>query len=403
NQTWVLHDPLVATVNGWHASRDVGQSLAYAVRVVGGIEPYSISVSGLPAGCEPPGNVTSSFVIDCHLASTGTFVLNLSASDRPGVHLSLFAPLQVNPDPFVLTVINPNPSTVGVPISLQGTPAEGTPPYLLNWTVEGQPPSNLSVEFVTFSAPGTYSANFSVTDGAGWTVYRTTELVIHRALVVTLTLGRNRTDAGLPVRFAAVASGGTAPLSYAWQFGDGTTAFTNQTTHAFAKARVYQVEVWANDSVGAGATAIANITVNPPLSVNATENATSATLYEPVSFVSVTAGGTPPYRYWWNFGDDGSSYADAATYAFTTLGNHSVTLVVNDSVGGSRTVNLTVDVTSGSTSSPPPHVTSRSGGASAWEYLLAAAAVVVVVAVVGVVLLRRRNSPPPFDGSPPPQ
>lgn len=75
--------------------------------------------------------------------------------------------------------------------------------------------------------------------------------------------GPDRTaQPGQAVAFAGAASGGTAPLSYAWDFGDNHTASGTLTpTHAYTTAGVYTVRLTATDATGARVTDAAVVTV----------------------------------------------------------------------------------------------------------------------------------------------
>jgi PKD repeat protein len=55
---------------------------------------------------------------------------------------------------------------------------------------------------------------------------------------------------GSPVSFSATIWCGTAPYSYAWNFGDGTTSTGVSTTHTFATTRPYSVSLTVTDANG---------------------------------------------------------------------------------------------------------------------------------------------------------
>jgi len=55
---------------------------------------------------------------------------------------------------------------------------------------------------------------------------------------------------GLAVALNATASGGTAPYSFTWAFGDGTAGSGQTVNHSYAAAGTYAVSVTITDSVG---------------------------------------------------------------------------------------------------------------------------------------------------------
>jgi len=64
------------------------------------------------------------------------------------------------------------------------------------------------------------------------------------------------------VTFTATVSGGTAPYTYAWSFGDSTlTATTNPATHTYAAPGTFSVMLTVTDTNGVSTTATHSVTV----------------------------------------------------------------------------------------------------------------------------------------------
>src|SRR5262249_44107955 len=88
---------------------------------------------------------------------------------------------------------------------------------------------------------------------------------------VTPTIGK----APLSVSFTGAASGGTAPYSYSWNFGDGSATSTLQNPgHTYNSAGTYTATLTVTDSAAPANTATSNVTVTVsavgnPLAVNA--------------------------------------------------------------------------------------------------------------------------------------
>ena len=68
------------------------------------------------------------------------------------------------------------------------------------------------------------------------------------------------------VSFNALASGGTPPYSFAWNFGDGTTSIGNTTTHAYSNAGTYAITLTVTDANSKFASVIHTLTVGAVLS-----------------------------------------------------------------------------------------------------------------------------------------
>ena len=72
---------------------------------------------------------------------------------------------------------------------------------------------------------------------------------------------------GTTVTFTGSASGGTAPYSYSWNFGDGTSATQARTTHIFTKAGTYSVAMTVSDANSTTATSTRQVTISDPLPI----------------------------------------------------------------------------------------------------------------------------------------
>src|SRR2546425_783024 len=70
------------------------------------------------------------------------------------------------------------------------------------------------------------------------------------------------------IQFTATATGGTFPYSYAWSFGDGSTAVGSTANHSYILPGTYTVTVTVTDSTGQSASTSKTVTVSitlPPI------------------------------------------------------------------------------------------------------------------------------------------
>ncbi len=124
-------------------------------------------------------------------------------------------------------------------------------------------------------------------------------------------------------------------------------------------------------------------TSSSSVSASFTWSPTSPSIGEKVNFTASASGGTPPYTYGWNFGDNTtfSSGNSTATHTYTVAGKYTVSLVVTDTTGLSVSSNSQVTVTTPAVLvsfnwSPKSHnlgtplnfTASASGGASPYTY-----------------------------------
>jgi PKD repeat protein len=157
---------------------------------------------------------------------------------------------------------------------------------------------------------------------------------------------------GMTANFSAAASIGdpAAPLSYAWNFGDGTTAtgidLTN-TAHGYSTPGIYVVTLTVSDPAGDSDTAVSGVTVQDldALYVDVTPAAQTVTIGSVArwngSYINphgtVTDDGLE-----WDIDYDGLYFtADitgtlTAAYIFNSLGAHHVALRVTDQQGLSQ-------------------------------------------------------------------
>ncbi len=139
-------------------------------------------------------------------------------------------------------------------------------------------------------------------------------------------------------------STGTAPLSYAWNFGDPASGASNTSglrnpVHTYNNPGTYSVTLTVANAGGADTrtrTGYISVSAPVPPDANFTGAPTSGTSPLAVTFTN-TSTGTAPLTYAWNFGDPGSGANNTSTLANPihtyNPGNYSVTLTVTNVAG----------------------------------------------------------------------
>ena len=269
------------------ASADVGQAVTFSSTLTqagSGTDTYAWT--GLPNGCANSGGLS---VGPCTVTSAQALRVTLTVTDsNSGASTSAPLPFTVFSDPTVSTGrAGPHAvyADVGQSVTFVTSVSEGSGGYRYAWS--GLPTGCASASTpslaCTPSASGVYSSlQVTVTDSNGVSVTSASgSIAVNSALTASIAGSANSTSTGNTVSFSTMASGGTAPLTYAWGFGDGSTAIGSSTSHSFAKAGTYSVMLWVNDSAGGSITRTWTVVVSAPSGPNLLG------LPEPLGFVLI--------------------------------------------------------------------------------------------------------------------
>ena len=138
-----------------------------------------------------------------------------------------------------------------------------------------------------------------------------------------------------PVQFYGSATEGETPYTWFWDFGDGVGTSTDQNpTYAYSSAENYIISLTVTDHNGESDTDTTFayiVDCNEPIA-----NANGpyyGTIDEDVQFTGSVVGGTAPYTWHWDFGDDSTSNEQNPTHAYSSGDTFTVTLTVTDDGG----------------------------------------------------------------------
>ncbi len=193
----------------------------------------SLSLSGSPQWCyQLTPNTLNEYLTDYALMAYGSNGVTLVTKRN------VLTPNQLRVNTFSDTGLQGACSIFGTSLVLSTTDGDSSTADLLT--------TSSSLGLSTSTPHGSVSADLSAIGN-----------VICLELIINLTATYSCTSAPpiTGVSFLAAAAGGTAPYTYAWTFGDGSTGTGANPTHDYSGLGPYTVIVTATDSVSSTASA----------------------------------------------------------------------------------------------------------------------------------------------------
>jgi subtilisin family serine protease/PKD repeat protein len=201
-----------------------------------------------------------------------------------------------------------------------------------------------------YAVRGTYTVTLIVNDGTFNSATATTTVSIVNQPPIAKPGGPYTAQRNIAVMLDGSGSNDPDgdPLTYVWDFGDGTGGTGPTPAHVYAATGTYSVKLTVNDGQVNSAVATTTVTVanTPPV-------ANPGGPYSGQKNKAIVFDGTKssdpnndPLTYSWNFGD-GSPAGTGPTpsHAYTRGGTYTVSLIVNDGTVDSAAVTTTVTVT----------------------------------------------------------
>ncbi len=258
-------------------------------------------------------------------AAAGTYTVKLTATNAAGSDAEeKTAYISVSAPPAPVAGFSATPTFLSVVFADQST---GTGPFTYAWDFGDGATSTEKSPTHVFAATGTYTVKLTVT-GPGGSDDETQSVTVGAAPVAPVA-AFSATPTYLSVVFTD-GSTGTAPLTYAWDFGDGATSTEQSPTHVFAAAGTYSVKLTVTGPGGSDDETQSVTVAAAPVAPVAAFTATPTFLS--VAFTD-TSTGTEPCTYLWDFGDSGSSTDENPTYVYAAAGTYNVKLTVTNVAG----------------------------------------------------------------------
>lgn len=259
----------------------------------------------------------------CNTVLTKTQYVRISTGVRAGFNNSL--PTTCNP-----------PSTINFQNTSTGS---GTLSYQWNFGDGGT--STLANPSHTYNLAGTYTVRLIVMNNTGCrdTLTKVNSIIIGSvnadfacASVTCINNALTITNTSAP-----------APISSAWDFGDGTTSTATNPVKLYSLPGTYTIRLIANFGACSD-TAFRTVSVlNKPTADFTGTNTSACRAPLTVSFTNSSPGFGNGYQ--WNFGDGNTSNLPNPTHTYLTEGVFDVTLIVTNMQGCSDTIRKTGFVT----------------------------------------------------------
>ena len=369
-------------------------------KITGGSSPFRYSFDwgdGVVYGesTTSPGQVN--VFAEHTYAAAGTYSVKLAVKDLYNQQASATHTVTV-------TATSPPLTAVGISIvaqtqltvTLKADISGGTPPYTASWDFGDAKTGTGTQVTHTYATEKTYTVKLLVTDSKGKTSTALKDIAVS-VPAVAAAIEVVSTDK-LMVSLAGVATEGTSPYTYAWNFGDGETGTGTPVTHTYPAAATYSIVLTVKDSLGKTAPATRDITVSTTvpdpggvLTVSFAVDAVGLV----VEFAPSVSGGTAPFTYSWDFGDGNTSTSQGPVHEYPKAGTYTVTLKVTDSVSAVEmsTQDVTVKEELPVTFSPVAivllfaGVAALAGGLVRRGKFLAAIPVGMVLLIIGLLMM----------------
>lgn len=324
-------DPSISLSSSKNPS-DVGQAVDYSTAASGGSGTFSSysyiiydGTSTSDAQLASGGSSSASYTY----SSTGQFLVYYSVTDSNGYTVSTSLTQTVNSDPSVTISSSQNPSDTGNTVEFSSTVSGGTPGYTYTWIINGNTYSTRDVN-ISFSSSGTYIADLTVTDAAGYSVSQSYSQTVNSDPTVSASSNVSSADVGYPIEFLSSPSGGVGPYTYSWVINGNQVSTSQDFSYTFSSPGSYTATVTVTDSVGKTYSASATVTINSNPSVSITSPQNPTDVGNSVNFKSSVSGGTGSDTYVWTINGAQESTSSAFSYSFNSVGTYYVNLTVTD-------------------------------------------------------------------------
>jgi PKD repeat protein len=207
----------------------------------------------------------------------------------------------------------------------------------LNWDFGDGTSSTEQNPLHTYSMTGTYTVNLTAINTKGTDSKLAAINVLAKPVPPVADFNSNVTSGNVPlsVQFMDLSKNAT---SWNWNFGDGATSDQQQPVHTYSTAGIYIVNLTASNTYGTDSKlATITVTAKPALPDAAfTSSLTTGKAPLAVQFTDLSKGS--PAKWYWDFGDKGTSTDQNPTHTYSKAGIYTVKLIVTNNLGSNKVI-----------------------------------------------------------------
>ncbi|AKJ37834.1 PKD domain-containing protein [Methanosarcina barkeri] len=271
-------------------------------------------------------------------AAAGTYTVNLTVTGPGGSDSEVKTEyIDVSsPSPSKLVAaFSASPTSGKVPLKVTFTDTSTGSPTSWKWDFGDGSKSYLKNPTHKYSKVGSYTVNLTVKNAKGSnTVTKTEYIKVITKPVANFTSSVTSGKAPLKVTFTDTSTG--SPISWKWDFGDGSKSYLQNPTHKYSKVGIYTVNLTVKNAKGRNTvtkTEYIKVVTKPVADFSATPTSGKTPLT--VEFTDNSTG--IPTAWKWSFGDGTTSREQNPEHQYLQGGSYKVTLTVVN-VAGSSTV-----------------------------------------------------------------
>jgi PKD repeat protein len=277
--------------------------------------------------------------------SSGEFTASVTVTDQNGDATSGTVDISVGSDLVPNASVSATPRDGYAPLQVQffGSASGGNAPLSYQWNFGNGDTSTDQNPTYTYQTSGSYTATLVVTDANGDSDSAPLSIEVIDNLVPQVSVSASPTSGIVPfnVDFNASVTNGDAPLTYDWNFGDGTpTSTAVNPSHSYTAGGSYTATLTVTDANGDTATDTVAIQAasNSQPAVSASSDTDTGTAPLTVNLSATATGGNTPLTYTWYFGDGSSPQSGQnATHTYNNIGVYDAEVVVTDADGDTAT------------------------------------------------------------------